>query len=157
MQKNEECTCKACKTVVFRRQICKFLTFSSPSSSWLLKLPIVSWGPLLESPEIFGAHFGWHNSLWIFKTKTSRGRKHCSYFNFYSLYNTAWKDQFYKMDGSEFYKWLFGLKNFSGLSRNGPLASSMSLLKLTKTVLSCRGTKYAVNKCARAKSAKLLF
>ena len=41
MLKNYECTCKACKTNVLRRQICKFVTFSLPSSSssWLLKLP----------------------------------------------------------------------------------------------------------------------
>ena len=38
--KNENCTCKACKTIVFHRQICKFDTFLlSPSSSWLRKLP----------------------------------------------------------------------------------------------------------------------
>ena len=58
------------------------------------------------------------------------------------------------MDWSEFYKWLFGLKHFSGLSRNGPLASSMSLLKLPKTVLSCRGTNYAVNKMRSCKEFK---
>ena len=38
-KKNKECTCKACKTTIFRRQIHKFVTFSLPSSSWLLKLP----------------------------------------------------------------------------------------------------------------------
>ena len=38
-KKNKECTCKACKTIIFRRQIYKFVTFSLPSSSWLLKLP----------------------------------------------------------------------------------------------------------------------
>ena len=49
-------------------------------------------GPFLESPETFRAHFGWHNSLCIFKTKASRGTKLCSYFNFYTLCN-IWKDQ----------------------------------------------------------------
>ena len=39
MSKNENCTCKACKTAVFHCQICKFVTFLSPSLSWLLKLP----------------------------------------------------------------------------------------------------------------------
>ena len=39
MSKNEKCTCKACKTIVFHCQICKFVTFLLPSSSWLLKLP----------------------------------------------------------------------------------------------------------------------
>ena len=40
MSKNENCTCKACKTIVFHRQMCKFMTFLLPSLSWLLKLPI---------------------------------------------------------------------------------------------------------------------
>ena len=39
-------------------------------------------GPFLESPETFRAYFGWHNSLYIFKTKASRGTKLCSYFYF---------------------------------------------------------------------------
>ena len=38
--KNENCTCKACKTIVFQNQICKFVTFLLPSSSYLRKLPI---------------------------------------------------------------------------------------------------------------------
>ena len=41
MSKDEKCTCKACKNTVFHCQICKFLGFLFPSSSWLLKLPIV--------------------------------------------------------------------------------------------------------------------
>ena len=64
-------------------------------------------GPFLESPKTFRAHFGWHNSICIFKTKASRGTKLCSHFNFYSLYN-IFKDQLYRMSGSEFYVWLFG-------------------------------------------------
>ena len=40
MSKNEKCTCKACKNTVFDCQICKFVGFLLPSSSWLLKLPI---------------------------------------------------------------------------------------------------------------------
>ena len=32
--KNENCTCKACKTIVFHNQICKFVTFLLPSLSW---------------------------------------------------------------------------------------------------------------------------
>ena len=39
MSKDEKCTCKACKTTVFHCQICKFVTFLLPSSSWLLKFP----------------------------------------------------------------------------------------------------------------------
>ena len=40
MSKNEKCTCKACKNTVFYCQLCKFVRFLLPSSSWLLKLPI---------------------------------------------------------------------------------------------------------------------
>ena len=39
MSKDEICTCKACKNTVFHCQICKFVEFLLPSSSWLLKLP----------------------------------------------------------------------------------------------------------------------
>ena len=39
MSKDEICTCKACKNTVFHCQICKFVGFLLPSSSWLLKLP----------------------------------------------------------------------------------------------------------------------
>ena len=78
------------------------------------------WGLFHESPETFRAHFGWHNSLCIFKTKASRGTRLCSYYYFYSLYN-IWKDQLYRISLSEFYEWLFWPENFSGLSRNGPL------------------------------------
>ena len=44
MSKDEKCTCKACKNTVFHCQICKFVRFLLPSSSWLLKLklPIIS-------------------------------------------------------------------------------------------------------------------
>ena len=39
MSKDEKCTCKACKNTIFHCQICKFVGFLLPSSSWLLKLP----------------------------------------------------------------------------------------------------------------------
>ena len=42
MSKDEKCTCEACKNTVFHCQICKFVGFLLPSSSWLLKLPIVT-------------------------------------------------------------------------------------------------------------------
>ena len=87
----------------------------------------------LESPETFRAHFGWHNSLCIFKTKASRGTKLCSYCYFYSLYN-IWKDQLYRISRSEFYEWLFGPEKFSGLSRNGPLIDRGEDYFSTKTV-----------------------
>ena len=51
MSKDEKCTCKACKNTVFHCQICKFVVFSSPSSSWLLKLSIIRHH--LESITIF--------------------------------------------------------------------------------------------------------
>ena len=38
MSKAEKYTCKACKNPVFHCQICKFVGFLLPSSSWLLKL-----------------------------------------------------------------------------------------------------------------------
>ena len=41
MSKNEKGTCKACKNTVFLCQICKFVGFLLPSSSWLPKLPII--------------------------------------------------------------------------------------------------------------------
>ena len=84
------------------------------------KVRTETWGPFLESPETFRAHFGSHNSLCIFKTKASRGTKLCSYFNLYSLYK-LWKDQLYRISGSQFYEWLFGPEKFSGLSGNRPL------------------------------------
>ena len=40
MSKNEKCRCKAGKNTVFHCQICKYVGFLLPSSSWLLKLPI---------------------------------------------------------------------------------------------------------------------
>ena len=45
MSKNEKCTCKACKNAVFHCQICKSVGILLPSSSWLLKLPIIFSGP----------------------------------------------------------------------------------------------------------------
>ena len=36
-QKNEKCTCKACKNTVFHCQICKFVGSLLASSSWLLR------------------------------------------------------------------------------------------------------------------------
>ena len=37
MSKDEKCTCKACTNTVFHCQICKFVGYLLPSSSWLLK------------------------------------------------------------------------------------------------------------------------
>lgn len=41
MYKNEHCTCKACKSIVFHCQISKLVTFLSRLLSWLRKLPII--------------------------------------------------------------------------------------------------------------------
>ena len=71
-------------------------------------------------------NFGRHNSLCIFKTKVSRATKICIYFNFYSLYK-IWKDQLYRISGSEFYEWLFGIVKFSSLLRNARLVYVQTL------------------------------
>ena len=42
MSKDDKCTCKACENTIFHCQICKFVGFLLPSSSWLLKLPSVN-------------------------------------------------------------------------------------------------------------------
>ena len=104
---------------------------STTKTSWVIQRIVLSklwttgaWGPFLESPETFRAHFRCPNSLCIFKTKAARGMKLCSYFNFYSLHNIR-KDQLYRISKSEFYEWLFAPKRFSGLSRNGPLKSQI--------------------------------
>ena len=41
-QTMKKCTCKACKTIVFHCQLCKFVRFLLPLSSWFLKLHITS-------------------------------------------------------------------------------------------------------------------
>ena len=89
-----------------------------------ISLPLItvhfSPGPVSQKSRTFRAHFGWHNSLCIFKTKASWATELCCYNNFYSLYN-IWKDQLHRISGSECYECLFGSETFSGLSRNGPL------------------------------------
>ena len=79
---------------------------------------LLSCDPFLESPETFRTHFGWHDSLCVFKTKASPGTKLCSYFNFYYLYNRS-KDQLNRISEPQLYEWLLGPEKFSGLSRNG--------------------------------------
>ena len=41
MDKNEKSTCRACTTILFSHEICKFVTFSFRSPLSLLKLPIM--------------------------------------------------------------------------------------------------------------------
>ena len=54
-------------------------------------------------------------------------------FQLYYLYS-IWKEQLYKISGSEFYEWLFGPENISGLSRNGPQASNIEVMKCYECV-----------------------
>ena len=80
MSKDEKCTCKACKTIVFHCQICKFVRFLLPSSSCLLKLPIVSAKELLDSLNIFEKYSGLKmnisetKAMWIGTMKNSSER-----------------------------------------------------------------------------------
>jgi len=68
-----------------------------------------------KAPKLFGRNSG-DNSLSIFKAKVSRGTKLCSHFIFIPF--TIWKEKLYRLSGSQFHEWLFGLDIFSGLSRN---------------------------------------
>ena len=61
MSKNEKCTCKACKTIVFHCQIRKFVTFLLPSSSWLLKFPI--FGGKRTGKIVLFCFFPWEKHL----------------------------------------------------------------------------------------------
>ena len=56
MFKNEKCTCKACKTVVFHYQICKYLTFLLPSSrdEWIVHENIALFAVILVGHLIRG-------------------------------------------------------------------------------------------------------
>jgi len=54
MSKDQKCTWKACKNTVFHCQICKFMGFLLPSSSWLLKLP---YSMLITLYKIIEVHF----------------------------------------------------------------------------------------------------
>ena len=49
-EKNEICTCKACKNTIFHCQICKFVGFLLPSSSWLLK---VAYDSFIRVQEVY--------------------------------------------------------------------------------------------------------
>ena len=69
----------------FQPRFQSFLALSAELSE-NKRLPFIR-GPFLESPETFRAHFGWHNSLCIFKTKASRETKLCSYLNIYEQTN----------------------------------------------------------------------
>ena len=55
------------------------------------------------------------------KRRRLEARNFSVYFSFNSLYNT-WKHKHYRISVSEYYEWLFGPVNSSGLSRNGPWA-----------------------------------
>ena len=76
MSKDEKWTCKAFKNSVFHCQICKFVGFLLPSSSWLLKLPIVSpqqpLGTLTQTHSFAPFDLGLMTPapLWTFRKKT---------------------------------------------------------------------------------------
>ena len=102
---------------------CTVFTYSQYSKFTVFNIQPVGcsegvWGSyfLIQGPETFRARFGWHNSLFIFKTKAFRGTKICTYSNFYPLYKT-WKNQLYKISESEFYEWLFGTYETRGPGR----------------------------------------
>ena len=78
---------------------------------------------LSKVPKVFGCVLR-DNSLCVFKTKVSRDTKLCSYFCFYSPYNT-WKDQLYRISKSEFYEWLFGPENSSGFRGTAPWSDAI--------------------------------
>ena len=84
-----------------------------------------SWGQGPDSRKSRN-FYGWLNSFCIFKTKVFHVTKLCSYFNFYCLYNIR-KDELYRISGSDFYEWLFGLVKFSGLLRNARLDENKKL------------------------------
>ena len=52
MSKNEKCTCKACKTIVFHCQICKFVTLLLQSSLWLLRITWFSYRRVCRTKKI---------------------------------------------------------------------------------------------------------
>ena len=64
MSKDEKCTCKACENTVFHCQICKFVGFLLPSSSWLLKFP---WYQKKSDAhvckQILASNFFWYSNL----------------------------------------------------------------------------------------------
>jgi len=105
-----------------------------------------AWGPFLESPETFRALFGWHNSLCILKTKASRGTELCIYYKIYSFYN-VWKDQLYRISGSDFYKWLFGPEKFLGLLKNGPLVLQTSCSGTTEEYITSLSFRCLARRC----------
>ena len=84
MSKCEECTCKACKTVVFslsNMQICDvfiavFVVAAQEPEARFSKVP-----------KLFGRISGYIFLFVSSKRKASRGMKLCSYFTLYSLYN----------------------------------------------------------------------
>jgi len=78
----------------------------------------------LESPETFRAHFGWHNSLCVFKTKASWGTKLCSYFNFYSLYKYYEKVSFTEWAGRSFTNGFSGPKSLQDFREMGPYSQT---------------------------------
>ena len=69
-QQHQEWKLKAIKVSApphyFLQRCFKYWSIWNPSLPLLI---IKTWSPFLKSPETFRAHFGWRNSLCIFKTK----------------------------------------------------------------------------------------
>jgi len=99
----------------------------------LQPLAVGSAGALLSKvPKVFGRVLG-ENSLCFFKTKASRDTKLCSYFCFYSLYNT-WKDQLYRISKSEFNERLLGAENSSDFRETGPWSDAILLYPVRRSI-----------------------
>ena len=79
-------------------------------------------GLFLKCPETFRAHFGCHNSLYVFATPRFSAIKLRNPLGFIYIKNMI-KDQLFKTRRLQFDKWLFGPEKFSGLSRNRPLST----------------------------------
>ena len=95
------------------------------NSSVLLTL-CRTWGPFLESPETFGRISGGIILSVSSKRRPFEARYFCRCFNFYFICN-IWKDQLYRISGSEFYEWLF--ENFEKRAPNPTLKPGLKLCR----------------------------
>ena len=86
MSRDDKCTCKACKNTVFHCQICKFVVFLLPSSSWLLKLPNER-RECSTSTNLREKNRCWSNSGRKIYYFAQYLEKHCTYLNFINQTN----------------------------------------------------------------------
>ena len=87
MSTNKKCTRKACKTIVFHCQICKFLSFLLQSSSWLRKGPSKRLQHLLQHPFDFVIRC-WKVAEWCWTLGWANG----FYFHWYDCTETVTRD-----------------------------------------------------------------